>query len=225
MLVLMNLINFCKLFFFSTLLICFVLIFGKPSVERFLNEKVTTAVSTEEVEEGNVMPAITLCPINRSSLTGWKDAKVDLASHGQNNFLAKECNSTEVSKIYDCIDKKTFTEKESILDTTFQINDTMSDLRNHTNRTDWAKDLTTTLFGNCFTLLNEEHLPFDSIDVLLNITMKYYFIIHDKDFFVSNVNPLALSKELYKLDGRFHSVQSVIFFFRSRWIPNDAIGS
>ena len=195
--------NLCKLFFFSTLLVLFVLIFGKPSVERFLNEEVTTAVSSEEVEEGNDMPAITLCPINSSTMTGWKDARVDIASHGYMHFLERECNSTEASKIYDCIDKKTFTEEESFLNTTFKVKETMSGFRNHKNSTDWVQDLTTTLLGNCFTL-DEEHPPFDSIKVLLNKNMKYYFLIHDRDFFVSNVNPLALAKELYTLDGRFH---------------------
>ena len=32
--------------------------------------------------------------------------------------------------------------------------------------------------------------------------MKYYLMIHDRDFFVANINALALSKELFTLEGK-----------------------
>ena len=106
-------VNLCKCFFFLSLLVLFILMFGEPSVVRFFKEDVTTTISTDDVDEGILLPAITLCPANNRTMSGWKDGRVELQD-GHGNFLERECNSTKVSELFDCIANKTYTEKESV---------------------------------------------------------------------------------------------------------------
>ena len=185
-----------KGFFLATLLVLFLVIFGKPSMERYFNEDVTSAVLKEKSEEGVAMPAITLCAINKESLTGWKDGNVDLSDPYR--FLERECNSSSVPEIYECIDDKTYTLNETILASSLETND-----QSEGTLPIWTKDLTTTFIGNCYTLSYDGATapPFNSIMIMLNEAMKYYLLIHDRDFFVININPLALSKETITLDG------------------------
>ena len=111
------LVNLCKCIFFLILLVLFVNMFGEPSLKRFFKEDVTKTISSEEVEGGMLLPAITLCPANNRTMTGWKDGRVKLQD-GFEKFLEKECNSSTVEELFGCITEKTYTEEESILKTT-----------------------------------------------------------------------------------------------------------
>ena len=143
-----------------------------------------------------LMPAITLCPANNMSMTGWKDGRVAL-NDGIDNFLEKECNSSGVNDIFECIRTRTYTEEESIL-RTFQF-----DGRHDHEVAIWTKAMTVSANGICYTLTYDKPIirRGGSVRVFLNDTLKYYFTIHDRDFFIANNNPLALSKEFYIIDG------------------------
>ena len=117
-------------------MVLFAIIFGVPSVVRFVKEDVTSAVSTEAVEGGLPMPAVTVCAVNNWSLTGWKEPQV-FTINSFSNFLEKECNSTEASEIYDCISKRTYTKEESVLETLIldkSVTDRPEKSRNRCNR-------------------------------------------------------------------------------------------
>ena len=189
---------------FLTMFVLFINMFGEPSLKRFFKEDVTKTISSEEVEGGMLLPAITLCPANNRTMTGWKDGRVQ-PQDGFENFLEKECNSSTVEELFECITEKTYTEEESILKTTVSTQPLASKVKPVGGKElVWTKDLTASLPGNCFTI--EYNLPIGDgyIEVLLNDSMKYYLFIHDRDFFVVNNNTLALSKEFLIIDCKFH---------------------
>ena len=190
---------FFKIVFFTTLLMLFVVMFGKPSFERFAREDVTTSVFTERVEEGNQLPfpAITVCPANSQTMTGWKDSTTDAQeAASRHNFLEEECATASVSDTYECMDNRTYTQKEAIQGSSvFNLGSDSHDLSDA-----WTKEFTTTYIGNCFSLSSNSSEN-EYIQVVLNPTLKYYLLLHDNDFFVLNNNPLALSKVMFILEG------------------------
>ena len=107
-----------------------------------------------------------------------------------------------MSQIYDCINKGRYTEEESILETSILDK---AGMKIDDKELAWTKDIKATILGNCYTLIYKGSTspPLESIRVILNDTMKYYLLIHDKDFFILNSNILAFSKDYRLLDGKF----------------------
>ena len=59
-----------RVFITVLLIIIFVLVFGKVSIEKYFNKDVTVIIKTIELKDGIELPSITLC--SRGESKGWK---------------------------------------------------------------------------------------------------------------------------------------------------------
>ena len=175
--------------FFSVLFVLFLYLFGYSSVTTYLAKGVTIEVSTEQHHDGNVFPALTLCGIDKTSGSGWKNGKPGKPVRVQN-----ACNGKTVEQVEDCIDEETYSLEEILV--FFQPLD---------HPVMWKSDITSQEFGKCHTL----HYPFavgtnpskGSVSFFLNSTLKYIVFIHDPDYFLPTGNPMAVPHVKLEFEG------------------------
>ena len=164
----------------------FVFFFGIPSVERFIRKEVLT-VTTKTYPEKILPPAVTVIAFNASD-GGWE-------------ALEKVCGQARDIKF--CIQENTRGLPEIV------HAEMGSNLRKSLMASElWREDFTDPWSGRSFTF----HYPHpmgnnwrtDDINLHVNISdgLNRRIFFHDPDFFVINVNPLALPMSMQTLAPR-----------------------
>ena len=159
------------------LLFLFLFYFGIPAVERY-QENETMVVTSAEPTDGIEAPAITIQAM-------WKDYKPP-----KTNIIADKCGQAE--NITECIINSTYSLKEIVLHAGlgYKVNKTLM------NSELWTESFANANYGRSYTLkFNHRMGPDyyeDSPMLYLNHNLSYHIFVHDKRFFLSNENPLAL---------------------------------
>ena len=187
-----------KIIFQVALLTIFVYFFGIPSVERFIRKEVLTVI-TETYPEMILPPAVTIIAFNGSD-DGWE-------------ALEKVCGDSIGFR--SCIQENTFSLPETVhAELGFNLRESLmaSEL--------WREDFTFTgpMFGRFYTLeyphLRGSNWRTDDINLHVNVSddLTRRIFIHDPNYFVINMDPLAIPMKrilLTRRSGRLYYSLSV----------------
>ena len=182
------------------LLATFLCVFGVPSVIRYFEKRVLTV--TSERYPGEVRPpAITVVAFN-SSHGGWKQ------SVPSTDFEALETVCGQAENITRCVLENSNSLQETVhAELGFQQNSSLMAPEL------WREDLTASWYGLSYTLVYPHPKGTawrtDAINLHVNVSdgLTRRIFIHDPDFFLLSINPLALPVNLYSLQaqsGRFY---------------------
>ena len=175
------------------LIVFFLYFFGVPSVSRYLEKQVLT-VSSKRFPRLVLPPSVTVVTFN-SSFGGWKQAVPTSTGF---DGLKEVCG--EARNVSDCIVKNTLGLNEMIfVELGFEQNVSLM------NRTLWQEDFTEAWYGRSYTLTYPDPMgtnwKTDAINIHINesdgLTRRIFF--HDPDYFLLNLNPLALPINLQTL--------------------------
>ena len=162
------------------LLAIFLIFFGFPSLQKYLEDKVLVSEQKSEAN-GIPAPAVTIC--GKSPKTkAWKEATML-------EDVLETCNNSESAFV--CVESKALSRKDIILDS-WKGDESEESMQNSSL---WKKQFFK-LWGSCFTFsLNQKigtDFMRDELFFLLNRSLVYIFYIHSADYFVMNYLPLAL---------------------------------
>ena len=197
------------------LFILFLIFFGKPSIEKYLEQK-TIVVTTEQFTHGIEAPAISIVAKNNRSVPGWKSANDTLNFRSFSMF--QHCQTLDSSmdmetcKMIDTINLDDFlkTARRSVFE-----DDSIS-LSNFTSLAQWTEDMTFTYIGRIFTLKLSTIMkpsPEDALVFEVNPNFEYYVWVHDENIFLVNQNHFGLPNQLWKItngqlmtEGLYHEI-------------------
>ena len=191
----------CAHFFLQIILfVPFLLFFGIPSVEKYL-EKQTIIISSEKQTNGIEAPAITFAALKKQGVPmGWKSVDKDL--NLRSFVMLDHCHSLNFSNIDACQKNDTFARDDFMRSA--QIGFYQENSTSLLNDYSWTEDLTTTTFGRYFTLNPSRRItgsPDDALMFKLYNGFSYFIWVHDEDFFILNQNPRGLPSKLWKIDN------------------------
>ena len=186
----MHKVALCKLVSLSVLFLLFTFLFGLPSLAKYKAGGLTEEHSTVRSKEGNLLPAITVCPYHDklAGRTPWINATA--AMDNPEEILVIECNKSTGRDMLACIRAKTYSRKEQIIAEVF--------LERDPNRKEstWSSFYAGGVRGICHTL---EHLQpigsnlyTDSLKLILNPNISYDIFLHDPIFFWPTINPTSI---------------------------------
>ena len=95
----MGILLILKLAFACFLIFIFFLLFGVPSIQKFLAKQTLVVKSSKKFEETDT-PALTVCPIQ-----GWKGREADPGKSGM-GFMGACGASADAEEAIDCINNK-----------------------------------------------------------------------------------------------------------------------
>ena len=165
-------------------MLTFLIFFGIPYVEKYKEKNVMIVKNTKHTG-GIEAPAITIVSRNPQSKQGWKNVpKLSSTQELVHDF----CGENNVEK---CIREKTFGHKEVVKDVTigFDAQKSVMDLEH------WTEDFTSAWMGRSYTLKIEKNLHPDYEDELFvqfDYDRLHDIFIHDRNFFIVNLNLLSL---------------------------------
>ena len=195
----------------------FLIYFGKPSVEKYLEQK-TIVVTTEEFTNGIEPPAITIVAkdfSNNRSVPGWWS--VNETSSFRSFSMFQHCQTLNFSdmdacKMNDTIDLGDFL--DSLRRGVFEENSTYHS--NWTSPATWTEDMTLTYIGRFFTLKLSTIMkpsPENALVFDVNPKFEYYVWVHDENIFLVNHNHFGLPNQLWKInngqlktEGLYHEI-------------------
>ena len=196
-----------KIVFFILLLVICLFGFGRPSLKKFLAQKVSFEESTEENKDLKP-PAITLC----ARVPAWKGSR----HIGMEGHFKRQCpNETDTQGFRTCMENQTFGFDELVEKTVRGFGPRQEDI----SLDYWTWDMPLPALGRCFTFTFNKSLTFnmetDSLLVFLKKNISYLVFFHQPDFFTMSMNPLALPVkslhivETVKIDENtlFHTLQ------------------
>ena len=175
------------------LIVFFLYFFGVPSVLRYLEKQVLT-VSSKRYPPLVLPPSITVVTFN-STFGGWKQP---LPTSTGFDGLKKVCGAAR--NVSACIVENTLSlEEMAFVELGFEQNVSLM------NQSLWQEDFTAAWFGRSYTLRYPDPIGTnwrtDAINIHINqsdgLTRRIFF--HDPDYFLLNVNPLALPLNLQTL--------------------------
>ena len=163
---------------FCLFIICLIY-FTLPSVREYLEEQIIITTSEEKVD-ANLAPAVTVCAQNPG-----------LSVIEYSNALHKYCaNELDIRM---CIDNATFTFHTTILNARKGYNPSGPSLMDPSL---WIPEVNLPAIGKCFTLNTSMTLERDFLTGTLRIELfkdlKYYFYVHDIDYYTQNQNPYGI---------------------------------
>ena len=167
--------------------------FGRPCLEKFFDNDVTV---NEFVTENTSLepPAITICPKK------WKNDTSPSFPFGNYKKNCKDANGS--NDFSNCVANKTYGIDEVIVSARQGwVEDKMKLELSDPNL--WSSDMTITSGGRCYTLKHDQHFKVDPetdsivIDLIVG---DYYIILHNPDFLLTTMNPLALPLNLITFD-------------------------
>ena len=169
--------------------------FGRPCLEKFFDNDVAV---NEVVTENTSLkpPAITICPQK------WKKNTSPSFPFGNYKKNCKDANGS--NDFSNCVANKTYGKDEVIVSARQGWNLTedvsMLDL---SDSNIWTSDMTITTGGRCYTLKYDQHFKVDpeTDSVVIDLVVgDYYIILHNPDFLLTTMNPLALPLNLITFD-------------------------
>ena len=181
-----QLLRYLKLAFFLSLFsICFFG-FGLPCIKRFFDSEISVKEFVEE-KASLKPPAITVCP------QMWKPDSPPVMPIGHYKNNCGEAN--DAKGFEDCVEHKTFGIDEVIVEATQGY---LSNIVRNLPVSDsqlWTSDMTMAMLGRCYTLNYDQLLEVDqeTESIIINLVpQNYYVYLHDPDFFLFTINPLAM---------------------------------
>ena len=181
----MGILLILKLAFACFLFFIFFILFGAPSIQKFL-AKQTIAVKSSKIFEETDNPALTVC-----SGQGWKDREVDPGTTGT-GFKGACGSSSDAEEALNCIKNKSFSLFDNMVISAV-------DGENQTlNGDHWLENLGWISNGKCQTL-NVSRLKigsdlFHPLIITFNTSVDTYTMIHDPHFFIMGPNPQSMPR-------------------------------
>ena len=184
------------------LFLLFLIYFGIPSVEKYL-EKQTIVITSEEITNGIEAPAISIVASNSRSIPGWKSVDQNL---NFNSFsMAHHCQRMNFTDMDSCRTSDTINLGD-FLDTArlgvFEENSTP--INNPNSSSMWTEDMAATYIGRFFTLKLSKTItpsPDDTVVFMVNASFDFNIWLHDENFFLVNQNHFGLPSKLWKITG------------------------
>jgi len=180
----MDISTLIRITFFGCMLAAFLLMFGLPAWRKYRDEATTLEHLTVTSENGNIMPAITVCPFRRyPNRTAWKNGigslEKDIAK-----ILKKECPSKSKDQFMACLKAKLYHRRDEI------------SLKAWVRR-NLAKNWDLRYRGGFFGICHTFHYPDpvgteiteDPVEIKFDQKLSYYVFIHDPNFFLPTYNP------------------------------------
>ena len=168
-----------KLTVITGLFVLFFCFFGFTTIDKYLRQDIMAVTTPVISEEGFTYPAITVC--GTGEIGGWKSKQIN-----PNNLTSICSNELVRTNFSECVNKGTFSLKETIKDVrVFNIRN----LSNHSNRvtiSNWTSSMPLTSIGMCHHLIVTEPLNrHDLLVIILNDGMKKFKVyLYDKNFFM-----------------------------------------
>ena len=193
-----SLLTSARLLLFVILSLSWVFLFLIPGIKRF-EEKNTTFEEWTEDASSLPPPSITLCPFEKA-YQGWKNVTKPIF---RNTYQQRCAGANSSEEFLECYEQKTFNLTETFPNGAGQGMGSM--YREVLMDPDlWLPDMTKASNGRCFTLNYTESLRADveagSLIFNFDPKIKYMIFIHQLDFFVFNLNPLAIPRIWLTLD-------------------------
>ena len=183
------------------LFILFLVFFGIPSVEKYL-EKQTVLITSEEITNGIEAPAITFVALNENkSIPGWKS--VDQTLNFESFSLGRHCQRINLTNMNTCITSDTIDLGDFLMGTRLGIFETNStSIHSKTSSPMWTEDMAATYVGRSFTLRLSRIISTSTNNVVIfsvNTSYQFNIWLHDENFFVVNQNHFGLPSKLWKI--------------------------
>ena len=196
------------------LFILFLIYFGKPSVEKYLEQK-TIVVTTEEFTNGIEPPAITIVARNNRSVPGWWSVNETLNYRTFSMF--QHCQTLNFSDMDACKMNDTINIDDFLKTARLGVfEETSTYISNSSYSATWTEDMTFTYIGRFFTLKRSTPMKPDPENAVVfdgNPNFEYYVWVHDENFFLVNHNHFGLPKQLWTIntnqltkEGLYHEV-------------------
>ena len=184
------------------LFLLFLIYFGIPSVEKYL-EKQTIVITSEEITNGIEAPAITIVALNSRSIPGWKSVDQNL---NFNSFsMVRHCQRMNFTDMGTCKTMDTLNLGDFLHTARLGVFEESSTPINSSNSSSmWTEDMAATYIGRFFTLkLSTTITPSPDHTVVFNVNASFQFNIwvHDENFFLVNQNHFGLPSKLWKISG------------------------
>ena len=180
----MGILIILKLAFACFLVFFFFLLFGAPSIKKFLAKQTIVVKSSKKFGETD-NPALTVC-----SGQGWKDREVDPGTTGT-GFKGACGSSTDAEEALNCIKNQSFNLSDLVISAV--------DGENQTLKSDhWMENLSWISAGKCQTL-NTSQVKigsdlFHPLIIMFNTTVDTYTMVHDQNFFILGPNPRTMPR-------------------------------
>ena len=187
------------------LLVLFMIFFGVPSIEKYL-DKQTIAISSKEQTNGIEAPAITFVAIKKH---GWKS--VDKDFDWSSFDMVRHCQKMNFTDVDICQKNDTFGRDDFLKSARLGFyQENSRSLFNESSM--WTEDMTLTFNGRHFTLNPAMKISAALIFEVDN-SFDYLIWIHDANFFIPNINSFGLpsklwitGKELTDEDALYHMI-------------------
>ena len=190
----------------------FMIYFGKPSVDKYLDKK-TIVITTEEFTNGIEAPAISIVVMNNRSVPGWKSANETLNFESFSMF--RHCQTLNFSDMYACKRNDTINLDDFLKTARIGgFEETSTLLSNSSSSAIWTEDMTHTYSGRVFTLKHTTIIKSLYPLVLeVNPGFEYHIWVHDENFFLANYNTFGLPSKFWRIpanklakEGLYHDV-------------------
>ena len=183
------------------LFVLFLVFFGVPSIEKFL-EKQTIVISSEEETNGIEAPAITFVALKRQGVAiGWK--LVDESPTYYSFAMVQHCQAKNFTDMQSCQKNDTFGRNDFL--TSAKLGFYKEHSRSLLNESSmWTEDMTVTYYGRHFTLnpsMKITKAPNHSLIFEVDSSFDYSIWLHDENYFIVNQNPYGLPSKLWIITG------------------------
>ena len=197
---------FVEVLLYVLLFSFFLAFFGIPAVAKYKREE-TIMISSLELTHGIEAPAVTLIATNEN--TGWKRAPADTGGEALFAFsLFDHCKEINITDLEACVSLDSIELADFLIEEGFG-------LYNFTRqKASWSEDMAVTVQGRHFTWKPTRVLTPNATDVMIfsaHRDFTFQVFVHDKNFFVPNINPLGPPMSFWQFKG-----QSMTKYSKSR---------
>ena len=195
-----------NLLLYLVLFLLFLVFFGVPSIEKYLERK-TIVIFSEEQTNGIEAPAITFVPSN-FSIFGWKTVNESMNDPTTSFDMVDHCQRLNTTDMESCISRDTFQLDDFMRAARLGFYSAEHSFLSESSSSLWTEDVTVPFMGRHFTLMPSRMVTRNSSDTLaffLDAGFSYSVFIHDEDFFLINYNPMALPSRVWIVKGKTHA--------------------
>ena len=193
---------FTKLCLYGFLFFLFLVFFGVPSLKKYQRQE-TISISTRKLTKGIEAPSVTIMAFNNNTGYGWK-SKTNATGFSDRRFrfsLLDHCNEINQTDLKACISNDTYQLTEVLTTARFGM---MKGSSLNLNISSWTVDVAATDNGRHFTwdpqTIISPNLT-DFVFMSVSKSFKFFILVHDKNFFIMNSNPLGPPASKYEFDG------------------------
>ena len=170
--------------------------FAVPNFQKYFAQKILVT-TREEAEAHLTIPAVTICPSNPAVGTGYKK-NVSISD----NFIEELCfNANNISS---CLEDESYNLTQGLIGS---LKGFAEDAVSFASPEDWVGDISFMIFGRCYTLSSnmtmELRFTTGAIRFQFKQGLNYNVFIHDRNYFIVNVNPFALPKNYISIEEEF----------------------